>query len=360
MQIKNKYISNIIYFINHYFGWRNWSVLVYNSLIENVFVLFYIALCQELYSIRFTVDFIIFLLFSSFCTTYGYLINDLADKDLDKLHGKENTFQDDSRTKATFIVLLFLILSIILGVRFIKNPLFLPLWLCWGFIATFYSLKPIRLKERGKSGLIFVVLAQRLLPTLIIFTAFKHYVLVDVIVFTAYIFFRGLSSDLNHQLEDFHKDLVTRTDTYAVRAGLQKAQKIFRFSLEIEKGLLILCLFIMYLQLPNLEIYGISLLLPVLIVYLFLYGFNWLQIKSQSGDIDVNPFVSGRKDIFQFIHHAFPSVVLPFYLLLLLFFEKWLFIFLLLFFIILRKMYSLELIRNSFPVRIIRNIKQGQ
>ena len=335
-------------------------VLVYNSVIENIFLIFYIALRDQLFSLGFIIDFFFFLLFSMFSTTYGYLINDLADKELDILHGKNNTFKDDSRIKASLIVLLFLALSIIFGLRFIKTPLFLSLWLGWGFIATSYSLKPIRLKERGKGGLIFVVLAQRVLPTLIIFAAFKHYAWADVIVFTAYIFFRGLSSDLNHQLEDYHKDSVTKTDTYSVQAGLQKAQKILRFSLEMEKGLLIFCLLIMYLELPHLQICGISLILPVLLIYLFLYGLNWVEIRSQGVDIDPNPFVLGRKDIFQFIHHAFPSIFLPFYLLLLLVYGRWLFIPIAVLFVIFRKMYCLELIRNSFPLRIIRNIIQSQ
>ncbi len=358
MRARNKYISELIRFLNHYLGWRSWSVIVYNSVFENIFLIFYISLHNQLFSANFIFDFCIFLGFSIFSTSYGYLINDLADKELDALHGKENTFGDDSRIKAGLIVLLVFVLSICLGMRFVKNPGFVALWLCWGFIATFYSIRPIRLKERGKVGLISAVIAQRVLPTLIIFAAFKHYVLSDLIVFTVYVFFRGVSSDLNHQLEDYRKDLGTKTETYPVRTGLPKAQKVFRLSLETEKALLIFCLLVMYLNLRDFQILGIPVLLPALIAYLFLYGVNWLQIWSQGAEGDFNPFVPSRKDIFQFIHHAFPSVILPFYLLLLLAYEKWLFIFILLFFMILRKMYSLDLIRNSYPVRVILDITQ--
>jgi 4-hydroxybenzoate polyprenyltransferase len=340
-------------------GWRHWSVLTHNSIIENIFLLFFIALRDKLFTTSFIFDLILFLLFSIFSTTYGYLINDIADRELDKLHGKNNTFENDSYTKAILIVLLFLILSILFGFRFLGNPLFIPLWICWGLAATFYSLPPVRLKERGKTGLIVVVLAQRVLPTLLIFAAFKHYAWVDLIVFTAYIFFRGLSSDLNHQLSDYQNDFLTKTDTFAVEAGKIKAQKIFRYSLEMEKVLLLFCLVIMCVETPHIDIYGISPIIPVLIAYLFLYGLCQMKIRSLESYSDANPFVPVRKNIFQFIHHAFPSVILPFYLLLLLVYEKWLFFPILLVFGLLRNMYSLEAIKNTYPIKKITEAMKG-
>jgi len=359
MEIKNKFISNLIYFTNHYFGWRNWSVLVYNSIVENMFVLFYIALRQELYSATFIFHFSILLFFSSFCTTYGYLINDLGDIELDKIHGKDNTFKNDSRAKAQLIVSLFLLLSIISGLPFIKNPYFLPFFLFWLCIATAYSVKPLRLKERGKVGLVFVVLAQRVLPALIIFSAFRHYELIDVFMFTLYIFFRGLSSDLNHQLEDYQRDFDTKTDTYAAKAGLKKAYKIFRLSMEIEKVLFVICLIIILFKLINLQLFSIPLILPVLLAYLFFFVLTWLKVIKHGMKISPNPFISGRNDIFQFIYHPFPSVIVPLYLLLLLLHKNWIFIILLIFFIIIRKMYLIEVIKKSFPLRMIAKLKRS-
>lgn len=345
----------MIHFIRQYLGWRHWSVLTHNSVIENIFLLFFIALRDRLFTTAFIVDLTVFLLFSIFSTTYGYLINDMGDRELDKLQGKNNTFENDSYIRAICIVLLFLILSIVFGFRFIGNLLFIPLWIFWGLAATFYSLPPVRLKERGKVGLIVVVLAQRVLPTLLIFSAFKHYAWGDLIVFTAYIFFRGLSSDLNHQLSDYQNDFLTNTDTFAVEAGKIKAQKIFRYSLEMEKALLLLSLVIMYVETARADIYGISPMMPVLTVYLFLYGLCQMKIRSVNLDSNANPFVAERKNIFQFIHHAFPSVVLPLYLIILCVLKAWLFVPILLTFMILRKMFSLELIVNSFPVQSIRN-----
>lgn len=352
MQDRSNYSSHLTNFINRYLGWRNWAVLTYNSIAENVFIIFFIALAEKHFSTPFVVDFFLFFLFSLSSTSYGYLINDFADRDLDAKHGKPNTFQNDSTLKALLVVFLFAGISLALGLRFAGTRFFLFLWAAWVFLATFYSLKPLRLKEKGVLGLFSVVAAQRVFPILIIFAAFKYYRASDIIIFTCYAFFRGLSSDLNHQIEDYQKDSMTQTDTYAVENGLKKAYKAFRLSLELEKVFLILCLLSMYFKLPDFNLYGVSLIAPVLILYLLLCGLGWMKIMAQGPKLDANPFVKDRKDLFQFTHHTFPSVVLPLYLLLLLIAERWIFISILLLFVIYRKIYSVELVQNSYPVRL--------
>jgi len=360
MPTQNNVIKRSIIFVRHYFGWRNWSVLHYNSVTENVFLIFYIALRDQLYSVKFIGDFFIFIAFSMFSTTYGYLINDLADKELDALHGKDNTFRNDSAWKAGITVFMFLALSMIAGVKFSENRLFMPLWMCWLFVATFYSLKPLRLKERGWIGLLFVVIAQRVLPTLLIFAAFNHLETMDVIAFTSYIFFRGLSSDLNHQLEDYRQDITTGTETFAIQAGSRRAARAFRVSLEIEKILLVPCLIVAYFKLNYLQWHGISLLLPPLIGYFILYFLSLKQLSNSKSFQNVNPYIPGRRDVFQFIHHTFPSVVLPFYLLLILLYDtrEITFVMLTLLFVIYRKLYSVDLIKNSFLIKSIAKINK--
>ncbi|OPX96102.1 MAG: prenyltransferase [Syntrophorhabdus sp. PtaB.Bin006] len=356
MRLKDQLIKPPLGFVNHYLGWRNWSVLTYNSAIENVFPIFYIALYDRLFSFRFIIDFFAFFLFSVLSTTYGYLINDFSDRDLDRSHGKANTFADDSPLKAALIVAFFLALSVVFGSNFVGKQHFLPLWLGWFFIATFYSLRPIRLKERGKIGLAFVVVAQRVVPTLIVFAAFTHWDPITVFVFTLYMLFRGLSSDVNHQLEDYHKDLVTGTRTCAVQSGFEATSKLFRLSLEMEKVLLFFCLFLMYLKLTTYRAFGVSLALPPLVVYAVLVVTAWIRARGKGTDADINPFAPGRKDLFQFLHHGFPSVALPLYLLFLLILESWVFFAILIFFIAYRRLYSAELVLNSFPARMLRRV----
>ena len=356
MQGRNKYISELVRFVNQYFGWRNWSVVVYNSVIENVFLIFYIALRNQLFHLNFMIDFFIFLAFSIFSTSYGYLVNDFADKELDALHDKENTFEDDSKFKAGLIVLLFLAMGVSCGLHFLSNHLFLPLWVLWILIATFYSLRPFRLKERGTVGLIFVVIAQRVLPILIIFAAFEHFEMVDVVVFTAYIFFRGLSSDVNHQLEDYQNDVRTSTATFAIRTGIAKVKSLLRFSLEIEKVLLIFCLVLMYFRLVDMRVQNVSLILPILIGYIVVYGASFFYAKRGTPIDVVNPFDSGRKSVFHFLHHTFPSVELQVYMGVLIVSKYQMSITILIFFALYRKLYSVELIANTFPFSVLKRM----
>lgn len=315
-----------------------------------MFLIFYLALRNPHSAFTFLLYFGCFILFSLFSTTYGYLVNDLADKELDAIHDKENTFSGDSKPRATLVVLLFFALSAIFALPFVRNPVFLIAWVCWIFCTTFYSLPPLRFKERGKSGLLLAVCAQRLFPITLIFVVFGYYNWADILVLSAYVFCRGSSSDLNHQLEDYHNDVSTSTGTYAVEAGFQRTARLLRVSLEAEKALLILCLLIMTLNLATQSASKVPLLLPLLFFYLLIYGMSLSKIRSLGAKPDVNPFAAGRKDIFQFIHHAFPSVVVPLYLLLLLSWQNWLYIPILLFFVWFRNLYSFEVIRRSFQI----------
>lgn len=348
-------------FIDRYLGWRGWAVLTYNSILENLFVVFYIALYQRAQPFEFFVDLILFILFSSFCTSYGYLINDYSDRKLDALHGKANTFAGDTAFKARAIVIGFLLISLAIGWRFSDRKGFIPLVAIWLLIATAYSLRPIRLKERGKIGLIFVVIAQRALPILIVFSAFRHYLWVDCTLITLYIFFRGLSSDINHQLEDYANDSSSDTMTYAVQAGIKKTTRLFKISLEIEKALLFLYLVIICLRLDSLRIYHISPVLPILVGYGLLFVINIIKNLTGRSEKQTNPFLAGNKNISQFIHHGFPSVAFPLYLLLIMIIINWHFLPVLIVFMLLKNLFSWSTIKAAYPTRfILRFISIGK
>ena len=59
------------------------------------------------------------------------------------------------------------------------------------------------------------VFAQRVLPILLLFAAFQFDGWLEVAIFTGNDLFRGLSSDLNHQIADYRNDSFTRTQTFA-------------------------------------------------------------------------------------------------------------------------------------------------
>lgn len=330
-----------------YLGWRNWAVLSYNSVAENMFVFFYIALVQRFDFFTFLAEFIIFFGFSVICTSYGYLVNDLGDRELDRLHGKDNTFTGDSPLKASFVVLLFLGFSIPFGLYFVKKDYFLLLWLVWFAISTSYSMEPIRLKERGKAGLLLVVMAQRVIPALMIFSAFDFLGYNEFILLTIYIFFRGLSSDLNHQIEDYENDLKTSTGTFAVKTGDEKTRMLFRISLEFEKIMLLVCLCICCYTLNDIRFLDYPVILLLVISYIVVYAINVVLVVGDS-TVDVSPFGMERKNIFQFIHHTFPTIIITFYLLCMLVSIDWRYVSILILFMLYRGFFSMAVIGNSY------------
>jgi len=338
-------------FIKKYFGWRDWAVLVYNSIFENLFVLLYILVREQKWTTQDLTATIVFLLFSMFSTTYGYLINDYADMELDRRHGKSNTFENDSRGRALWITMLFLFLSVATGWYFSDRMTFLELWLAWIFISTFYSLPPLRFKERGKPGLLLVVLAQRLLPVLLVFTAFDFHRTGEMVLLAVYVFFRGISSDVNHQVEDYENDIKTGTSTFAVSSGRRVARGMLRFSLEMEKVLLLIVLLYITHALAWMDFLPLLcwLLTVLLYVGMLLFGYKqqWVDQK------DPNPF-SHPGTVFQFLHHSYPSVILSLVLSLILVYFEPVFILLFIFLLWVRRVFSLEMIKKSFVYNVIR------
>ena len=339
--------------IQRILGWRNWAVFTYNAFIEHIFLVFYIALITHNYTNTFIVHLFFFYAFSVFSTSYGYLINDLSDRELDARHGKPNVFGDISAPSATMIVLLVFVISALFTYPFWFQPGFLLLWGLWLFSATFYSLKPIRLKERGAAGLVVVVTAQRLLPTLLVFSAFSYMQVADVLLFALYIFLRGFASDINHQLEDYELDARTGTQTFAVSGGYRKTRRWFHRVLEMEKVMLLLVLTrIGYvLSVHYGDWYRISWLL--LAIYLPLYVYSLWRIHS--GD-ERNPFLPDKKNVFQFVHHPFPTIVLPVFLMALLIPHNRWYILILFVFVLNKRLLSLQVLANSYPVVLVRKL----
>ena len=347
-------------FVKKYLGWRNWAVFLYNSIFENLFLAFFIILVTHRFEDRILINLVIFLIFSIFSTTYGYLINDYADIELDRRHGKNNTFDGDSPKKAVGVTLLFLLLSVVSGWPFTGNINFAMLWLAWLFLATFYSLPPLRFKEKGKLGLILVVSAQRLLPVLMLFAALDYTNPFGVFIMSIYVFFRGASSDINHQIEDYESDRSTQTVTFAVEQGHARARKIFRLSLESEKILLGVLLVYFLFRLSYLKFLPTMILWSMLVLYFGMYFMSLLLQMKNNKAIDVNPYNTKSASVFQFLHHSFPSVIIALGMLLMLVFYNWKYGILLILLGWMRGVFSPAMIKNSFIFQTLsRMVKHG-
>lgn len=308
-----------------FLSWRNWGILRYNSIWQNVAGLFYIALNGRLFSLAFIGQVGLFVLFSSLMTGYGYLVNDLADCELDRRHGKANTFQDVSYGRAATIVLVVLAVGSLFGLPFLGRPWFVPLWLLWILAATSYSLLPLRLKERGLAGLMATIAAQQTLPAALLFAAFGRPVSWGALAFVLFATARGISSDVGHQMRDWSHDAETDTGTFAVRYGHRTVQTVYAVSLEVERLALSGIVLLLLLDLPPVILpligWRVALAWPLALLYAPLYvltaGRSWRALRRGNLTAE-DPYDEARqarvRDALHVIHHPLPSVLMPLYL----------------------------------------------
>ncbi len=302
-------------------AWRSGGLIRYNSVWQNVALLFYVGLARQAFTATYLRDVLLFLLFSLGGTAYGYLVNDLADVELDRRAGKPNVFHKLSRKRAELIVALVLGLVMLCGTPFARQPGFIPLFLIWALAATFYSLPPIRLKERGGVGLATTILAQQPLPALLALAALGYLTAWGAWVFVAYITLRGISSDAGHQMRDRAHDAAAGATTFAVRRGEAAIARLYGLSLELETLLLGGVLIVLLLDLPPVDLgeWIIAPAWPLLLVYLALLPFTlgraWMRLARGEwvDPYDESP-AGPPRDRLHLIHHLFPSVILPFYL----------------------------------------------
>jgi 4-hydroxybenzoate polyprenyltransferase len=307
-------------------SWRNWGVLRYNSIWQNLAVLFYLSLVGQLYSLENLALIFLFIVFSTVMTAFGYLVNDLADLDLDRRQGKTNAFAKTGYRKGWVIVGVVTVFGILLGWPFLSNLWFTGLWLLWIFAAITYSLPPFRLKERGLTGLATTIAAQQTLPTAMLFAIFGDLFSIAALIFILFATVRGFSSDVSHQMREIPLDASTDTATFAVRIGKESVERIYSASLEAERMFLGLVVLLLLLDVPLVELPGgvlISPIWPLALIYLPLYvltsgsSLRAFQKKDLEG---ADPYdearQSTRRDALHFIHHTLPSVLLPLYLVL--------------------------------------------
>lgn len=304
---------------------RNWGLVRYNAIFQNLSAVAYIALAHRLFSTRFLLLAGFFLVFSTCMTAYAYLANDFADVDLDRRHGKDNAFLGIPRPRAALITTVFLLAGTALSLPFWSNAWFAPLLAVWLLLSSAYSLPPLRLKETGAPGLVATVLSQQTLPLILLFVALAPRFEWGAGLFVLHATLRGLSSDLGHQVRDYPHDARTRTATFAVRHGLEPSRRLYAISLELERLSIGVILAWLVWKIPTLDVFGwllpFSPLWPLVVLYAVLLwqtaGRSWRAYWA--GTLAKNdPYDEarqhGQRDALHWVHHSLPSVLVPLWL----------------------------------------------
>ncbi|TEU12712.1 MAG: hypothetical protein E3J21_20370 [Anaerolineales bacterium] len=292
--------------------WEDWA---FEKILPLFLTAFYISLAYNEFGTRFICDFFFLLAFATLSAAYGFLVNDFGDCDADLQQGKPNAFAQLDRRHAPFVLGSVLALATLASLRFWQRPWFLPLWILWLLDATFYSLPPLRFKERGVFGLWAPALAQFILPSLIFFAALGHFGGIDMWAFAIYVGAKGTSIALSQQLADLANDTRTHTATFAVQRGRSGTEYLYTVTLLTESALMAVLLTVMTTYLPALVIPGlqwhVNLALPLWAGYVSLGILALLRWRATGRLTD--PYCSRDKDVFNIWYALFPCVATPLY-----------------------------------------------
>ena len=166
------------------------------------------------------------LLFSIYISIVA-IINDFSDRRQDALLGKEKIVQHWKVSKLVFLLTTLSMVFFILV--FLKDfSLGTLFWITlFLFLGIFYSLKPIRFKERGFLGIFVGSLIQRTLPIALFFLLESYWGSMQVVLLFL-LSIVGFRSMLVHQIKDFEGDLKTNTKTFAISFGKMRSAKFVR------------------------------------------------------------------------------------------------------------------------------------
>lgn len=165
------------------------------------------------------------LLFSIVCVaSYGHVINDIFDADLDLIAGKRNHMAGANRLQRITTSLTFLFLGFAPALVFPYSTLALVLLGLNYLWPTLYSIPATRLKERGLAGVICDALGSHLTPTLFVIAmlgapAAAERDLLFPMAIATWATVLGIKGILHHQIVDLANDVQSGTVTFVMRSG---------------------------------------------------------------------------------------------------------------------------------------------
>jgi 4-hydroxybenzoate polyprenyltransferase len=182
-----------------------------------------------------------FFLFCFFFFSFGYVINDVCDIDVDRKAGKQKLIVDIPNPIVGGIVV-FLIIAGILPLYWLSgfDWRVLSILLFNYLLGASYSLKPFRFKERGVTGLVISSSAQRCFPLLVL----PFMARIPLLLFVGWFvlsFLAGLRYILIHQYIDYENDLLSGVKTFITQHRRLAAAAVYLcFGFELSVMLLLL------------------------------------------------------------------------------------------------------------------------
>jgi 4-hydroxybenzoate polyprenyltransferase len=303
--------------VANFIRWRDWGP---GKVPVLCVALFYVGLTSRRLSPPFILDVVLFVVYATLHSALGYAVNDWGDRELDAHHGKPNAFASLTHTRGIAALAVLLGLAFLSGLPFVRRPMMLPLWAGWAFFALSYSLRPLRLKERGAWGLGFSFVAQWSLPVLLAFAALDRFGGWDMMVFAVAITISGATLEIAHQRWDRVRDRGTQTGTLGARTSAVRLDRLFAVALFLDKIAWGVILVTLTLKLAPVTLGPCSLspALPLLALYALLFAAALYEAirASQRGEL-LDPYYSSRRSIAKLLHETMPNLIVPVYLMML-------------------------------------------
>lgn len=166
-----------------------------------------------IYNILLLIQWVLFLM----CFyAFGYIINDYADREADKIVGKENSLIHVSKFNASMRVFIVFISGFLIALYNhydIKSFLIL---IAIYVLGASYSAKPFRFKEKGILGVIVSSFAQRSMPLLLL-VSYINIDVVELVLWMALGFAVGIRYIFIHQYIDLDNDLKSGITTFLTK-----------------------------------------------------------------------------------------------------------------------------------------------
>ncbi len=199
---------------------------------------------------------LLFLVGSIGIASFGYLLNDLTDREEDRKSGASNLLMGFGRKKVALHFLAVVVLGLAPWIVLPHPPEVLLLIAVEYGLFLGYSCKPIRLKERGLPGSVFDALYGYTVPMLVSQYAFAKLAGVQVALWqsaalAAWSVVLGLRHILVHQLKDAGNDVLSGTVTTVTKLGWARVMHFTSGKLlKLETGLFIAVCLVLTVHAP--------------------------------------------------------------------------------------------------------------
>lgn len=286
--------------------WREWGP---DKIAFFFTFFFYAALSGRLPAPRFLREFLAGTVFISSLAVFGYLANDLGDRESDRAGGKTNSLRGLGPGPVALVFAGILAVMALAGLPFLGQGWFVPLWAAQLAAAAAYSLPPLRLKGRGAWGLLANVAAQFVLPVLLVFAALGHRAWPGMVALAAASAVRGLATEFGHQLHHLAADRAAGIGTLSVRLGESASGRVYRIALIFDRLAVGVIAAVLVAGIPPAGVPRLGPVPPALPLAVL-----YLVLLLRAGGLDDPYYFRGRRPPSNLLHAVFPQLATPFYL----------------------------------------------